>query len=198
MKQFWNQRYAEHAFVYGEQPNAFFKSFIDTHKPGSLLLPAEGEGRNAIYAAKQGWQVDAFDYSEVAREKALARAREEGVTIHYIQQELSTYTPEKLYDVVALIYVHMSEPLRVKFHAAVAASLKSGGFLVLEAFSKDQLHHSSGGPKDESMLYDASTLYHDFHLHLNVLSCEQMDIVLDEGDFHKGQAAVVRLVAQNL
>lgn len=69
--EFWDQRYRENASVYGLEPNPFFKAFIDKHKSGRLLLPAEGEGRNAIYAAAKGWQVDAFDFSEVSRDKAL-------------------------------------------------------------------------------------------------------------------------------
>lgn len=66
LNEFWNNRYETHNSVYGDEPNDFFKSFIDTCRPGSVLLPAEGEGRNAIYAAKKGWQVDAFDFSPIA------------------------------------------------------------------------------------------------------------------------------------
>ena len=88
MQQFWNERYQENEHVYGEAPNAFFKSFIDPLQPGTLLLPAEGEGRNAIYAASRGWVVEAFDYSEVAREKALKRAASKGVSIRYDLQDM--------------------------------------------------------------------------------------------------------------
>lgn len=79
--EFWNKRYETNDTVYGIEPNEYFKSFIDSHKPGSILLPAEGEGRNAIYAAKRGWKVDAFDFSAVAQQKALLRAKQEKVHI---------------------------------------------------------------------------------------------------------------------
>lgn len=46
--------------AYGTEPNAFFKAQLDQLTPGRLLLPAEGEGRNAVYAAKKGWEVAAF------------------------------------------------------------------------------------------------------------------------------------------
>ena len=78
MKEMWNQRYAEHELVYGEAPNTFLKAFIDREEPGSILLPAEGEGRNAVYAASMGWEVFAMDFSTVAQEKALRRARQRG------------------------------------------------------------------------------------------------------------------------
>jgi len=82
MKQFWNQRYTEKDMVYGREPNAYFKAFIDSHKSGTLLLPADGEGRNAVYAASKGWHVDAFDFSEVARERAMDFARGEKLLIN--------------------------------------------------------------------------------------------------------------------
>jgi hypothetical protein len=91
MQQFWDQRYQESEWVYGEAPNAFFKAFIDQQPPGTLLLPAEGEGRNAIYAASKGWTVEAFDFSPVAREKALAGAAAKGVKIRYDLQDIALF-----------------------------------------------------------------------------------------------------------
>ena len=197
MQQFWNQRYADNETVYGLEPNGFFKSFIDTHKPGTILMPAEGEGRNAIYAAKKGWQVDAFDFSEVARDKAGERAAAEGVEIRYDIRDIGDYKAVKQYDAVGLIYVHLPEKLRKKFHKEIYQSIKPGGFLVLEAFAKEQIHHQSGGPKDEALLYEAPMLCADFNF-LHVLSCQQKNLHLDEGEYHSGEAAVLRLLGQRL
>lgn len=197
MTNFWDQRYAENDSVYGLEPNQFFKTFIDNNKPGTILLPAEGEGRNAIYAAQQGCTVDTFDYSAVAKEKALQRAASLGVTIHYEVKDINDYVPEKQYDAVALIYVHLPEPLRKKFHANVVASIKPGGYLVVESFSKEQIHHKSGGPTDPNLLYDAPTLCADFQL-LHIISCSQKEVILSEGKFHSGSADVLRLIAQKL
>lgn len=197
MQQFWDQRYAENETVYGLQPNQFFKLFIDLHKPGSILLPAEGEGRNAIYAAKKDWEVDAFDYSSVARDKAIEWAAAEKVQIHYDIKDISEFRAEKQYDAVALIYVHLPAGIRTNFHRQVIQSIKPGGFLVLEAFAKEQLQFDSGGPKDPSMLYDAPSLCSDFQS-LHIISCEQKEITLKEGEFHQGKAAVLRMLAQKL
>ena len=81
MKEFWNERYYENGYAYGEEANIFFKEELLKLKPGNILLPAEGEGRNAVFAAKQGWEVEAFDISDVGKEKAIQLARKNGVNI---------------------------------------------------------------------------------------------------------------------
>lgn len=197
MQQFWDQRYAENETVYGFAPNQFFKQFIDGRNPGSVLLPAEGEGRNAIYAASKGWQVDAFDFSEVAREKALDFARGEKLNINYTLQDISLFKAEKQYDAVGLIYVHLPEKQRKAFHAEIYKSIKPGGLFVLEAFAKEQAGLNSGGPKDPAMLYDAPSLCSDFPF-MHMITCEQKEVVLEEGEYHKGKAAVLRMTGQRL
>jgi len=197
MQQFWDERYAVHDHVYGTGPNAYFKAFIDQQPPGTLLLPAEGEGRNAIYAASKGWVVEAFDFSPVAREKALRFAQEQSVKIRYDIRDIETFKADKQYDVVALLYVHLPEQLRHSFHEQIYKSVKPGGFLLLEAFAKEQVALNSGGPKDPALLYDAPSICRDFPF-LHLLNCEQKELILDEGAFHKGEAAVLRLTGQRL
>ncbi len=197
MKDFWNQRYKDNEWVYGEGPNYFFKQFIDSHKQGTLLLPADGEGRNSIYAAAKGWQVDAFDYSEVARSRALFFAEQKHVNINYELKDIETFKANKKYDAVALIYVHLPEKIRKQFHKEIYDSLKPGGFLVLEAFAKEQLEYESGGPQDEALLYDAPSICSDFPF-LHLISCEQTVAELNEGPFHKGKAALLRMIGQRL
>ena len=197
MKEFWDNRYTENSNVYGEQPNAFFKSFIDQHEPGTILMPAEGEGRNGLYAAAKGWKVDAFDFSAVARDRTVAAARERQLPIHYDLMDIGSFKAGKQYDAVGLIYVHLPPLLRRSFHQEIYQSIKPGGFLVLEAYAKEQLQFNSGGPKDPAMLYDAPSLCHDFPF-LHLISCEQKELELDEGPFHQGKAAVLRMIGQRL
>lgn len=196
-KQFWNTRYEQNKTVYGIQPNVFFKHFIDTHQAGTILLPAEGEGRNALYAASKGWKVDAFDFSEIAMEKALNSAGDQKLTINYQLINLEKFKAVKTYDAIALIYVHLPEKIRRSFHREIYRSLKSGGFLVLEAFAKEQHRLDSGGPKDTALLYDAPSICNDFQF-LHVLYCAQKEIDLREGVFHNGKAAVLQLLGQKL
>jgi SAM-dependent methyltransferase len=196
-KSFWNQRYANNQQVYGIQPNAFFKSFIDSHKPGSILLPAEGEGRNALYAASKGWDVDAFDFSEEAMKRATSLFRENKVNVNYDLQQIENFTAGKKYDAVALIFVHVPSSTRSSFHKEIHNSLVSGGHLIFEAFSKDQVNYNSGGPKDLSLLYDAPSICSDFPF-LHISFCGESQVELNEGEFHKGKAAVLQLRGQKL
>jgi hypothetical protein len=195
MREFWNQRYAENNSVYGEAPNQFFKGFIDGLKPGDLLLPSEGEGRNALYAAAAGWKVDAFDFSHVAREKALEKILLHRLEIQYELLECRNYQATKHYNLVACIYVHLPEKERTPFHAELSRSLKPNGYILLEAFSKDQLRYTSGGPKDVDLLYSLPEIQKDFSS-LEILHAVETEIILDEGSFHQGAAAVVRLIAK--
>ncbi|WP_232625176.1 methyltransferase domain-containing protein [Pareuzebyella sediminis] len=109
---FWNERYAENSSAYGILPNEFFKEKLDKLSPGSLLLPAEGEGRNAIYALKKGWNVHAFDFSISARQKAMLLAKDQNVRLEYEVVNALTFDSPKTYDLIALfmpIFPQISE-----------------------------------------------------------------------------------------
>jgi len=186
MSDFWDERYKNDDFVYGTEPNAVFKTFIDQESPGKLLLPAEGEGRNAVYAASKGWDVFAFDSSSEALKKAKRLAESKNVIFNYQLSDLQNYLAEKdLYDVIALIYVHQSPPVRQKFHLELIRSLKKGGKLFLLAFSQSQINNNSGGPKDKNLLYDIELIRNDFKK-LEMMVCEELQLHLEEGPWHTG------------
>lgn len=194
---FWNERYQNNETVYGLLPNVFFKHSIDKINTGKLLLPAEGEGRNAVYAAKNGWDVTAFDYSEVAKEKALKMAMSHQVTFVYQTTNFLSFQAETAsMDAVALIYAHMPPEIRSEFHHKMAYWVKKGGYVILEAFNPLQLELQSGGPKDVSMLYTPEMLKNDFPEHeWKIELLETTETKLSEGPFHEGKAQVIRLLA---
>lgn len=192
---FWENRYAEAAYVYGMQPNAYFKEQLDTlDKPGRLLLLAEGEGRNAVYAAQKGWQVTAVDFSEQAKAKALALAAERVVEIDYHVADILQFDfgQDESWDMIGLIYAHFKPDDRLNIHRKCVHALRKDGRLVLEAFNPRQAGRSSGGPKDPGMLYSKRLLEQDFEK-LNLLSAVELTIMLDEGNGHKGEGEVVRM-----
>jgi len=198
MIDFWDNRYSQPTFAYGTKPNAFFKENIDTLTPGRLLLPAEGEGRNAVYAAQRGWTVDAFDFSPSAREKAGQLAREAGVFIQYTTSTIQDFTaPASEYNLIGLIYVHMLPDERRSFHQRLISFLKPSGYVVLEAFHTEQVSRKSGGPQNPAMLYNRTDLVQDFD-ELSILRVEETAVDLDEGVFHQGPARVIRLIAQKM
>ncbi len=193
---FWNDRYQATPSVYGTEPNLYFSQQLRKLKPGKLLLPAEGEGRNAIYAASLGWDVHAFDFSEVGRQKALQRAAESHLTIQYAIEDMAVVKlPSNAFDVVGLIYVHLAEPIRQSFFRKCVDALKPGGTLILEGFELAQLNNQTGGPRDIGMLYSVEltrSLFPD--LEVEYLAAEHL--VLKEGPFHDGPSDVVRMVAK--
>lgn len=195
MKEFWNDRYSAEDFVYGKEPNAFFKSEIDKLPAGNLLLPSEGEGRNAVYAAKLHWKADAFDQSEKGREKCEALAKENNVTVHYtVADALEIELEEDKYDMIALIFAHYPSSIRKQVHQKCIKALKPGGLLLLEAFNPLQLNNESGGPKDTDMLYTAKLLKADFAT-LTIRYLKELTVDLSEGKHHSGKGDVVRLLA---
>ena len=195
---FWDERYSSHEYVYGIEPNEFFKQQLDYIQPGKLLLPGEGEGRNAVYAAKCGWLVDAFDQSINAQKKALRFAEKNNVNINYTIVDLNKFTPTiNYYNAAAIIFVHFDPRVREIFHQKIIDSLKPGGKLILELFSKKQLGKNSGGPQELEMLYSLDDALNDFKEMKNIL-LEEKYLFLNEGVNHSGDASVIRYVGEKL
>ena len=199
MKSFWEQRYGQKEYAYGTEPNQYFKEALDTLTPGKILMAAEGEGRNAVYAATQGWEVVAYDWSENAQRKAHKLASKYGVQIEYHLASLNElYFQEHTFDALALIYVHFPEQIRLQNHQKLYQWLKPGGHLIIEAFSKSHLSFSKknpavGGPKELSQLYSLD-VGKDFE-NSSIIKLTEDKIQLNEGIYHQGQAQVIRLFA---
>lgn len=193
LEDFWNERYSREEFIYGKQPNEFFKEQLDKLKTGSILLPAEGEGRNAVYAASQGWDVTAFDSSEKGKQKALALANERKVSIDYQLVDVLKFQSKIQYDAICLCYAHFPSDIRKQAHQHLMQFLKSDGIVIFEAFAKAQLGKSSGGPKNEAMLFSVEEIKDEFpQLKFNFL--REQTIELSEGNHHSGKAEVIRFV----
>jgi hypothetical protein len=190
----WDERYRTDTYVYGRHPNVFFSTQVEKTVPGHLLLPGEGEGRNAVYAAGRGWTVDAFDQSAYGRIKALVLAGEQGVEIRYRVCAMEDFPfGQDQYDAVGLIFFHLDPARRALLHRNACESLKPGGSLILEAFHKEQLNRNSGGPQSPELLYDEPALASDFES-LEIRLLEKKEIMLDEGRFHQGKATVIRFL----
>ncbi len=197
MSDFWDQRYADKEYYYyGKEPNGFFKTCIDDNVAGKLLLPGDGEGRNAVYAATKGWEVFAFDLSKMGQKKALMLAEENGVSINYKITDISDYPLEdNFFDMIALVYIHLYPEERIFNHKRFISALKPGGKLVIEVFSKKQIGNNSGGPKELALLYDVEDLKEDFRS-LEIIHAEDVSIYHDESFAHRGQAEIIRFIGK--
>ncbi|WP_163714361.1 class I SAM-dependent methyltransferase [Mangrovibacterium lignilyticum] len=196
MTNFWDERFAAEEYVYGTEPNEFVKQELQTLKPGKILFPGEGEGRNAVYAAQLGWDVTAFDSSSEGKAKAERLAKSKNVAIDY---QLAAYHEANFaaesFDALVLIYTHVPAAMRREYHQKFLSFLKPGGYLLAEAFSKEQINNNTGGPRDINMLWSEEELEGDFAT-LSNLKVELLETELQEGEFHMGKAAVIRAVGK--
>jgi len=197
----WNSRYSQPAYAYGKEPNMFFKEWLSAFTPGKLLLPAEGEGRNAVYAATLGWEVTAFDISEAGRNKALQLAEDNGVTLRYLVGSAEQLPlPVAAFDAIGLVYAHVAGPEKAAFHSFLHSLLRPGGVLVLEAFSKAHLAFvekdpAAGGPKEADMLFSIEEIQAYFPGY-EALVLQQQVVHLQEGIYHNGEGSVIRFAGR--
>ena len=195
MVEFWNERYGETEYAYGEAPNQFFKQELDKLTPGTILLPADGEGRNGVYAATKGWEVDAFDSSKEGKSKALQLAEKQNVSVNYKVCNAEDFITDKKYDCIALVFAHFPKDIRRQLLKRVPDLLKDGGVLIVEAYNKEQIKNDTGGPKNEDMVYalkEMEDIFSSFHIETAINEIAE----IREGKYHNGISNVVRFVAK--
>ena len=197
----WNERYSKEEFAYGEAPNNYLKEQLIKLTAGTILFPAEGEGRNAVFAAKLGWNVSAFDISSEGKNKAIKLAEKHNVTIDYKVGELEkmNFVSEQ-FDVIALIYAHFPANIKSLYHKKFDTYLKRNGTIIFEAFSKKHIDYVNsnenvGGPKDIESLFSIDEIKADFP-NYNIIELVEQDIELNEGLYHNGTGSVIRFVGQ--
>lgn len=197
----WNDRYNNDEFAYGTEPNNYLKEQLVKFNIGSILFPAEGEGRNAVFAAKLGWQVSAFDISTEGKNKALQLAEKNNVTLDYQVGELETLNFQKeQFDVIALIYAHFPANIKSSLHQLLNQYLRKDGYIIFEAFSKSHLEYIArnekvGGPKDIESLFSIEEIKTDFPDY-TILELTETEIELQEGLYHNGTGSVIRFIGQ--
>ena len=197
----WNDRYQQDEYVYGTEPNEFFKEQLLKLNPGKILLGAEGEGRNAVYAATLGWKVNAFDISIEGRNKALQLAQQNNVLINYHVGQLPNINfDDEQFDAIALIYAHFPPNIRSQYHKLLDQKLKKGGWIIFEAFGKNHLQYRNrnpkvGGPPNLDLLFSIEELQTDF-VNYHVIQLEETEVELNEGLYHIGKGSAIRFVAQ--
>jgi len=197
----WNDRYSKEEFAYGEEPNNFLKEQLTKIPVGTILFPAEGEGRNAVYAAKIGWKVSAFDISHEGKSKALKLAKKNNVTIDYKLGALETINFEsEQFDAIALIYAHFPANIKSLYHKILDKYLKNEGILIFESFSKKHIefvtaNEKVGGPKDSESLFSIDEIKSDFP-NYEIIELAEKEIELNEGLYHNGTGSVIRFIGR--
>ena len=194
----WNRRYGHADFLFGTEPNAWLRDHAGVWQAGQrVLCVADGEGRNSVWLAQRGLQVDAFDIAEVAVAKARRLAAARGVTVDFAVADVDGYAwRRQAWDGVAAIFVQFADPpTRARLFARILDALKPGGTLVLQGYTPRQLDYRTGGPPRLDHLYTLPMLREAFAA-LDFVVLREYEAEVAEGSGHRGRSALVGLVGR--
>ena len=184
----WDKRFGRKEFALGKGPNPFLKKHISFLPKGKALDMATGEGRNAVFLAQNGFEVDAVDISQKGLKKARKLAQEKGVKVNALLVDLDHYQIEKdRYDLIANFYF-----LKRRLIPKIRKGLKKGGKVIFETYLLEHRTLATGGPKQTKFFLKPNellTLFKNFRI-----------LFYREGIFREGgrRKAVASLIAQKI
>jgi SAM-dependent methyltransferase len=156
----WNERYRASELVWSAGPNQFVEAELSTLPPGRAVDLASGEGRNAIWLARQGWRVTAVDFSQAGLDKG--KVLGDGLDVDWVCADATTWSADgREYDVCLIAYLQLAATER---RAAVRngfAALRNGGTFLLVAHDSTNLNEGTGGPQDPAVLMTAEDVLTD-------------------------------------
>jgi len=194
----WEARFSVGEYVFGERPNAYLAAKAELLTKGSRALSiADGEGRNSVWLAQQGLQVDAFDFSPTAVAKARRLALGRGVRVAFHVSELFAWNwAPSTYDVVAAIFIQFASPAeREKLFPLIKRALKPGGLLILQGYRPEQLKYGTGGPPEIDHLYTEAMIRAALQ-DMDIVELRCYDEAVAEGKGHAGMSALMGVVAR--
>jgi SAM-dependent methyltransferase len=197
----WDKRFAASAdYLFGRAPNEYLRAQGPRFAPGGrVLCVADGEGRNSVWLAQQGLQVQAFDIAGKGVDKARALAREAGVQVDFHVAGCDDWVwAEAAFDTVAAIFVQFADPaMRARLFDGMVRTLRPGGLLVLQGYTPKQLDYKTGGPGVLSHLYTAELLREAFDTpRTEIVELTEYEAELREGTQHAGRSALIGMVAR--
>lgn len=196
----WSQRYrdAGEELLFGSEPNRYLRQHANLlPKAGTVLCVADGEGRNSVWLAKQGFKVEATEISAVAVEKARRLAERSGVDVAYRIEDILAWDPPRgAYDAVVAVFIQFAAKTeQAKLFRQLKEALRPGGVLMLIGYTPKQLEYRTGGPPCAEQLYDEELLRGHF-ADLETIRLDVFEDFLEEGKAHHGQSALIGLIAR--
>lgn len=192
----WEERYGTDEYVFGTEPNDFLRENVAELPVGNVLCLAEGEGRNAVFLAEQGFSVSSVDITEAGVAKTLRLARERGVRVNAVTGDLADFDLGKSkWDAIVSIFAHTPLPIRVDLHRRVVDALVPGGIFLLEAYTPAQVGRGTGGPQVPELTMTAGGLRTELEP-LDFLVIDELERDVIEGPGHTGLGAVVQVIAR--
>lgn len=193
---FWDDRYQDEEYIYGQHPNDFLRDNANLFKNGDTVLTlAEGEGRNAVFLAQHGCQVRSVDFSVAGRAKTLQLAQKQEVSVDYDVADITQYDMGYAkWDGIVSIFCHLSESNRSALYQSIEQALKPGGIFLLESYNKKQLEFDTGGPRELSYLlslYELKKAFKNFEM----IVAQDVERAIVEGNSHNGISSVTQFIA---
>ncbi|HNH07771.1 MAG TPA: class I SAM-dependent methyltransferase [Leptospiraceae bacterium] len=191
----WDERYSADEYAYGKAPNRFLEENFSSIPKGKVLSLAEGEGRNAVFLAKQGYSVTAVDGSSVGLKKAEKLAAENNVRIECIQADLAEFDlGQNKWEGIVSIYCPLPSVLRKEIYKKVILALKQNGVFFLEAYTPDQIGKGTGGGSDADTMQSKQSLSAEL-AGLEFKHLIELEREVVEGIYHTGLGSVVQMIA---
>jgi SAM-dependent methyltransferase len=147
----WDTRYEEEQLVWSAEPNMFLPPIVEGLDVGSALDLACGEGRNAIWLARRGWDVTGVDFSAVGIEKAREVAGD--TQVDWIVADVTTFAPDREFDLVMIVYVHLAPTDMERLFSQAIKALAPGGTLIGVGHALRNLTDGVGGPPYAEILW---------------------------------------------
>jgi 2-polyprenyl-3-methyl-5-hydroxy-6-metoxy-1,4-benzoquinol methylase len=193
----WDERFDSEEYRYGKEANDFLKSNFQEITKGKVLCIGEGEGRNSVFLAKQGYIVTALDYSSTGLKKVEKLALENKVEVELIHADITKYNFEQnVWQGIVSIFCHIDEFSRKEVHKNCVTALSTNGVFLLEGYSPNQLKYATGGPKSLNLLMDLTDIKYELS-GLEFLHSQEIEREILEGSLHKGMGSVIQIIGKN-
>ena len=157
LRRTWDERHATRE-IESEAANPTLIAEVGELPRGTALDLACGAGTNALWLARHGWEVTGLDWSGVALGKARDRAAAEGVRTRWVEADLLEWQPDRVFDLVVVLYLHLAPAERGQIYRAAAEAVAPGGHLIVIAHDPEHLAAGMPGPQDPERLFSASDL----------------------------------------
>jgi SAM-dependent methyltransferase len=154
----WDERYRSSARIWSGQPNPQLVAEISGMAPGRALDVGCGEGADAIWLARRGWEVEAVDISGVALERAAAHATEAAPEasprIEWRRADLvADPPPPGPFDLVSVQFMQLPPELRAGLFSALAGAVRPGGTLLIVGHHPSDLGSGVRRPPMPELFY---------------------------------------------
>lgn len=191
-REIWDKRYDTEEYLFGREPTPFLKEHINILPKGKALDIAMGEGKDAVFLAKNGYEVDGCDISEVAIKKAYKLAEENNVKINALVVDLEKYEiTEGKYDLITCFYY-----LQRSLIPQIKKGLKVGGMIVFETYTVDNPKLGFPyGPKNEAFLLKHNELLDFFR---SFAQDKDFRVLYYREGVINNQKAIASLIAQKI